>query len=82
MPRSCWPYVTASLFVVVLSLGLGRAVLPALVLRFSDTLVTQDASPQTASARLPMSELEAPVVSANSWLMRHGWKQVWPLSGL
>jgi hypothetical protein len=49
------------------------------MLRFSDTLTTQDASHQTASAVLPVSEPEAPAVSANSWLMRHGWKQIWPL---
>jgi hypothetical protein len=26
-----------------------------------------------------VSEPEAPAVSANSWLMRNGWKQIWPL---
>jgi len=79
MLRSYWPCATAFLFVVLLDLGTGRAVLPAFVLRFSDTLVAQDVSHQTTSAGLPVSEPEAPAVSANSWLMRHGWKQIWPL---
>ncbi len=79
MPRSCWPCATAFLFVVGLGIGTGRAVLPAFVLRFSDTLTTQDVSHQTASAVLSVSEPEAPAVSANSWLMRNGWKQIWPL---
>jgi hypothetical protein len=79
MLRSYWPCAPVFLFVVFLGLGTGRAVLPAFVLRFSDTLMTQDISHQTTSAELPVSEPEAPAVSANSWLMRHGWKQIWPL---
>ena len=47
--------------------------------RFSDTLPMQDPSHQAAFAVLPVMEPEAPAVSANSWLMRHGWKQIWPL---
>jgi hypothetical protein len=49
------------------------------VLRFSDTLASQDASHEAASAVFPVSEPEAPTVPANSWLMRQGWKQIWPL---
>jgi Protein of unknown function (DUF3047) len=79
MPRSCWPCATAFLCIVLVGLGTGRAVPPAFVLRFADTLATQDASRQTASAVLPVSEPEAPAVSANSWLMHNGWKQIWPL---
>jgi hypothetical protein len=79
MSRSYWPCATALLLVVVLGLGTGRAVPPAFVLRFSDTLATPDASQQTAFAVLPVSAPEAPAVSANNWLMRKGWKQIWPL---
>jgi hypothetical protein len=79
MSHSYWPCAVAFLFIVLLGLGIGRAVPPAFMLRFSDTLATQDTSHQTASAVLPVSEPEAPAVSANSWLMRHGWKQIWPL---
>src|SRR5712692_6959481 len=55
MPRSCWPCATAFLFVVGLGIGTGRAVLPAFVLRFSDTLTTPDVSHQTSSAVLSVS---------------------------
>src|SRR5215510_90456 len=79
MSRRCWPCAAAFLCVVWLGLGTSRAVSPALVLRFSDTLATQDTSHQTTSASLPGSEPEAPAVSANSWLTRHSWKQIWPL---
>src|SRR5687768_13981643 len=79
MLRSCWPCAAAFLFIVLLGLGIGRAVPPAFVLRFSDTLPTPDASHQAAFALLPVSEPEAPAVSANSWLMHNGWKQIWPL---
>lgn len=79
MSHSYWPCAVAFLFIVLLGLGIGRAVPPTFMLRFSDTLATQDTSHQTASAVLPVSEPEAPAVSANSWLMRHGWKQIWPL---
>jgi hypothetical protein len=79
MPHSYWPCAVAFLFIVLLGLGIGRAVPPTFMLRFSDTLATQATSHQTASAVLPVSEPEAPAVSANSWLMRHGWKQIWPL---
>lgn len=79
MPRRCWPCATTFLCIVWLAMRTGRAVSPAFVLRFSDTLATQDASHEAASAVLPVSEPEAPAVSANSWLMHHGWKQIWPL---
>jgi Protein of unknown function (DUF3047) len=79
MPRSCWLYAAVFLCVVWLGLGTGRAVPLAYVLRFSDTLPMQDPSHQATFAVLPVSEPEAPAVSANSWLMRNGWKQIWPL---
>jgi len=79
MPHSCWPGAVALLFVVLFGLGVGRAIPLAFVLRFSDTLSTQDASQQATFAMPPVSEPEAPAASANSWLMRHGWKQIWPL---
>ena len=78
MLRSCWPCAAAFLFIVLLGLGIGRAVPPAFVLRFSDTLPTPDASHQATFAVLPVSEPEAPAVSANSWLMRNCWKLIWP----
>jgi hypothetical protein len=67
------------LCVIWLALGIGHAVPLAYVLRFSDTSSEQDASSQGASAGLHDREPEAPTVSANSWLMRDGWKQIWPL---
>src|SRR5262245_43572109 len=81
MTRSCWPCVAAFLRVVSLYLGIGRAIPPAYVLRFSDTVPMQDASvtQQAPLAVLPESAPEAPAVSANSWLKRNGWKQIWPL---
>jgi hypothetical protein len=79
MPRSCWLYAAVFLCVVWLGLETGRAIPLAYVLRFSDTLPMQDPSHQATSAVLPVSEPEAPVESANSWLMRNGWKQIWPL---
>ena len=79
MPRSCWLYVAVFLCVVWLGLVTGRAIPLAYVLRFSDTLPMQDPSHQATFAVLPVSEPEAPAVSANSWLMRNGWKQIWPL---
>ena len=79
MPRRCWPCVAAFLFIVVLGLGTGRAVPLAYVLRFADTLPRQDPSHQAVFAVLPENAPEAPAVSANSWLMHNGWKQIWPL---
>jgi hypothetical protein len=79
MPRRCWPCATACLFIILLGFGIGRVIPQAHVLRFSDTLPTQDASQLTAFAVLSVSEPEAPVVSATSWLMHSGWKQIWPL---
>jgi hypothetical protein len=79
MLRSCWRGATVFLCVVVLGLGTGRTVPLAVVLRFSDTLATPDVSPQTAVAALSVSAPEAPAVSANSWLLHQGWKQIWPL---
>jgi len=79
MPRSCWLYAAVFLCVVWLGLETGRAVPLVYVLRFSDTLPMQDPSQQATFAVLPVSEPEAPVVSANSWLIRNGWKQIWPL---
>jgi Protein of unknown function (DUF3047) len=79
MPRSCWLYAAVFLCVVWLGLETGRAIPLAYVLRFSDTLPMQDPSHQATFAVLPVSEPEAPAVSANSWLMRNGWKQIWPL---
>jgi hypothetical protein len=79
MPHSCWPCAVTFLFIVLLGLGIGRAIPLAFVLRFSDTLPTQDASQQATLAVLPVSEPDAPVAPANSWLMQHGWKQIWPL---
>jgi hypothetical protein len=67
------------LCVILLGLGTGRAVLPAYVLRFSETLPTQDTSSQAIFTGPSVTEPEAPEVSANSWLMRSGWKQIWPL---
>jgi hypothetical protein len=46
MPRRCWPCAVVLLFVVIFSLGAGRAVPLAFVLRFSDTLPTPDVSHQ------------------------------------
>jgi len=79
MPHSCWSGAVALLFIVLFGLGVGRAIHLAFVLRFSDTLSTQDASQQATFAMPPVSEPEAPTASANSWLTRHGWKQIWPL---
>ena len=79
MPRRCWLCATALLFIIWHGLGIGRAIPQAHVLRFADTLPTQDASPPTVFAVLPVNTPEAPVVSANSWLLHHGWKQIWPL---
>jgi hypothetical protein len=79
MPRSCWSCAAVFLFVVWLGLGIGRAVPSAYILRFSDTSPMQDPAHQAAFAVLPAMEPEAPAVSANSWLRRNGWKQIWPL---
>jgi hypothetical protein len=67
------------LFIVWLGLWIGHAVPLAYVLRFSDTSWEQDTSLQAASAVLPVMAPEAPAASANSWLTRNGWKQIWPL---
>ena len=72
MPHSCWSGAVALLFIVLFGLSAGRAIPLAFVLRFSDTLSTQDASQQATFAMPPVSELEAPAASANSWLTRHG----------
>jgi hypothetical protein len=74
MLRRCWPGATACLFIILLGFGIGRVIPQAHVLRFSDTLPTQDASQPTAFAVLPVSEPEAPAVSATRWLMHSGWK--------
>ena len=79
MPRRCWLCAAVFLCVVWPDLGLAHAVPLAYVLRFSDTVPAQAASPQAASAALPVMAPEAPTVSANDWLMRNGWKQIWPL---
>ena len=79
MSRSCGLYAAVFLCVVWLGLGTGRAAPLAYILRFSDTLPIQDPSQQATFAVLPVREPEAPAVSANSWLMRNGWKQIWPL---
>jgi hypothetical protein len=67
------------LCVILLGLGTGRAVLPAYVLRFSETLPAQAPSAQAAFTGPTVTAPEAPEVSANSWLIRNGWKQIWPL---
>jgi Protein of unknown function (DUF3047) len=81
MTRSFWQCAAALLGVVLLGIGIGRAIPQGYVLRFSDTLPTQDpsATDQDTLAVLPSSEPEAPAVSANDWLLRNGWKQIWPL---
>ena len=79
MPHHCWSCAAVLLFVIWLALGIGHAVPPAYVLRFSDTSSEQDATPRAASAVLPAMAPEAPAVSANSWLTHNGWKQIWPL---
>src|SRR5262245_58517353 len=78
MTRSFWPCATTLLFVVLLGLGTGRAIQQAYVLRFSDSAPEQDltVTQQTSPAVLPES---APEASANDWLKRNGWKQIWPL---
>ena len=65
----------------MLGVGISRAVPQGYVLRFADTFPTQDpsATHQDTLAVLPDSALEAPAVSANDWLIRNGWKQIWPL---
>jgi hypothetical protein len=73
MIYSGWPGTAAFLFVVLLGIKTGWAVSQGYVLRFSDTSPTQD------PVVLPVSEPEAPVAPANGWLMRTGWKQIWPL---
>ena len=81
MTRSFWYYTAALLCVVLLGVGIGGVVPQGDILRFSDTAPTQDpcATHQTALAVLPDREPEAPAASANDWLIRHGWKQIWPL---
>src|SRR5262249_33164033 len=76
MPRPCWLFATACLFIIVLGFGIGRVLPQAQVLRFADTLPTHDAAQPTVFAVLSVSEPEAPAVSANSWLMHNGWKQI------
>jgi hypothetical protein len=65
----------------LLGVGISRAVPQGYVLRFADTFPTQDpsATHQDTLAVLPGSAPEAPAVSANDWLIRNGWKQIWPL---
>src|SRR5262249_12410889 len=81
MIRSFWQCAAALLSVVLLGIGIGRAIPQGYVLRFSDTQSTQDPSvtDQDTLAVLPSSAPEAPAVSANDWLLRNGWKQIWPL---
>jgi len=81
MIHRSWPRIVVFLCAVVLGMDTGRAVSLEYVLRFADTSPTQDSSaPQQATlADLPVSAPEAPVASANDWLKRNGWKQVWPL---
>jgi hypothetical protein len=81
MIRSFWQCAVAFVCVVLLGIGLGRAIPQGYVLRFSDTLPTQDlsATHQDTFAVLPSSAPEAPAASANDWLLRNGWKQIWPL---
>jgi hypothetical protein len=81
MIRSFWQCAVALVCVVLLGIGLGRAIPQEYVLRFSDTFPTQDpsATHQDTFAVLPSSAPEAPAASANDWLLRNGWKQIWPL---
>ena len=81
MTRSFWHCTAVLLFVVLLGVGIGPAVPQEYVLRFADTFPTQDpaATTQDTLAVLPDSASEAPAVSANDWLLRNGWKQIWPL---
>ena len=79
MPHSGRLCAVTFLFVVLLGFGIGRVMPLAFVLRFSDTLPAQDAPQQATVAVLPTSAPEAPMAPANSWLMHHGWKQIWPL---
>jgi hypothetical protein len=48
-------------------------------LRFSETLPAQAPSAQAAFTEPAVTDPEAPEVSANSWLIWNGWKQLWPL---
>lgn len=79
MLRRCWPYAAVFLWAVWLGLGTGRAVPPAHVLRFTDTVPPPNSSQPPASAGLSASASEAPEAAANDWLRSNGWKQVWPL---
>ena len=81
MTRSFWQCTAVLLCVVLLGVGIGPAVPEGYVLRFADTFPTYDpaATHQDALAVLPDSAPEAPVVSANDWLIHNGWKQIWPL---
>ena len=79
MLRSFWPCAAAILLVIWFALGTGRAVPQGYVLRFSDTFQTQAPSHQGASAVPSGSAPEAPEASANDWLSRNGWKQIWPV---
>ena len=81
MTHRFWQCAAALLCVILLGVGLGRAIPQEDVLRFSDTFPTQDpsATHQDTFAVLPSSAPEAPAASANDWLLRNGWKQIWPL---
>jgi hypothetical protein len=72
MIYSGWPGVAAFLFVVWLGIETSWASAQEYTLRFSDT------SPTQVPAVLPGSAPEAPVAPAHGWLMRQGWKQIWP----
>jgi hypothetical protein len=63
---------------MLLGFEIGRIFPQAHVLRFSDTLSTHEAAQPTPVAGLPVSEPDAPAVSATRWLLHSGWKQIWP----
>ena len=67
MTRNFWQWTAVLLCVVVLGVGIGRAIPQGYVLRFSDAFPMQDpsAAHQAALAVLPDSVPEAPTVSAN-----------------
>lgn len=79
MTRRFW--LSAVVLLGAVLFGRGQAMPQEYVLRFSDTVSMQDASapPQATLAGRQSSPLEAPAAPANAWLLRHGWKQIWPL---
>jgi hypothetical protein len=79
--RGFWLLIVL-LMTVCLSLGATRALSESYVLRFSDTpALHQAASHDHTAVTMPATaELDNPPVPADQWLVRQGWKQVWPLA--